>query len=71
MRDCEGKIGELEIEDGKADQFCGERMEREEKANDAGEVFGTDGRAGSLEAIGRVDQAALSQGTEGTTTDGD
>ena len=70
MRDCEGKIGELEIENGKADQFCGERMEREEEANEAGEVFGPDGGAGSLAAIGKVDQAALSEGAEGTSADG-
>ena len=46
-------------------------MEREEEANEAGEVFGPDGGSGAVEAFGGVDQAALPAGTQGASSDGD
>jgi hypothetical protein len=46
-------------------------MEPEEEEDEAGEVFGPDGRAGSLETVGRVDQTALSEETARATSEGD
>ena len=46
-------------------------MEREEEANEAGEVFGTDGGDGAVESVGRLDQTTLSKGQTWPSTDGD
>ena len=46
-------------------------MEREEEANEAGEVFGPDGGDGAMGSIGESDQAALSEGVVWASADGD
>ena len=46
-------------------------MEREEEANEAGEVFGSDGADGAVEAAGGTDRAALSEWASGPSTNWD